>query len=725
MKHADALPHLDATSSQADQDTWLSAICSAYSEPQAALIKHAFTLTFKAQTKDHPMPNGLDVAALLKQIHVDAETLTAALLSDPRVMEGTDLKAIPEAFPEVVIRLTENVNRLNHFRDYSEAVLEKPEQAEALRRMLLAMVQDVRAVIIRLAYRIQRLKNITSESYEMRQYIARETLDIYAPLANRMGIAQLKWELEDLAFRHLDPQTYKKIAKQLTENRKSREAYLDIFIQDLEEKLAQEKIEAEVSGRPKHIYSIWRKMQKKNLAFEELYDLRAVRIITKKLASCYEILGLVHSNWQYLPREFDDYIANPKENGYQSLHTVVVGPNGATVEVQIRTEEMHQFAELGVAAHWRYKEGSQRDQAVEKTIESIRRILDDKADDDGLFEGFQTELYADRIFVLTPKGEIKDLMKGATPLDFAYAIHTEVGHRCRGAKIDGRIVPLTTALKSGQRVEILTTKEGGPNRSWLDPNMGYLTSGHALNKVRAWFRQQDHDKNLVDGKAILERERQCFDLEKIDLKALSAHFHLNREDDVLIRLGRGDISQGQLITALGIEKHEVELPVKRARQNNRSAPPNEIKVQGVGNILTQFAKCCQPVPGDDIVGFIAVGKGITIHRKSCVNILSLEEDQKNRLIEVSWGEEEKSISTQIEIEAFDRQGLLRDITQLMSNTKANILSMTTNTDKSNYSVKMHLTVEVKNTAHLATILHKLSQVPNLISARRLGQIEKT
>lgn len=719
MKKADQLTKITEDHSDKNIQHWTAFLTEGYSDEVVRLIHAALEKVIAVQSIQHPMPNGLDVAQILKSIHVDGETVIAALLSDPRLLD-VESKDLTEQFGEKIAMLTENTIRLNHFHDYSEAVLDKPEQAETLRRMLLAMVQDVRAVIIRLAFRIQRLRDIATESYEIRHYIARETIDIYAPLANRMGIAQFKWELEDLAFRYLDPQAYKHIAKKLAENRVGREAYLKDYIQLLRSNLESSKIQADVSGRPKHIYSIWRKIQQKNLNFDELYDLRAVRIVTDKLASCYEILGLVHSLWQYLPREFDDYIANPKGNGYQSLHTVIVGPGGATVEVQIRTKEMHQYAEMGVAAHWRYKEGSQRDAAVEKAIQSIRTILENKSDDDGLFADFQTALYADRIFVLTPKGEIKDLIKGATPLDFAYAIHTEVGHRCRGAKVDGKIVPLTYQLKSGQRVEILTTKEGGPNRGWMDPNLGYLKSGHSINKVKAWYRQLHHEQNLADGKTLLEKERQRLGLEKIDLKMITNHFHLNRSDDFLIRLGRGDISQMQLASVLEIDKPVKPVP-KNKPIHKEAEDSGEIKVKGVGNIMTQFARCCKPVSGDDIVGYITVGKGITIHRQTCKNMLKLNDDHKGRLIEVSWGAEQQSFATRIEIQAFDRQGLLRDITQIMSNAKANILEMNTQSDRESYTVKMLLTIEVRDTAHLTHLLDKLTQVSNISSAKRISQ----
>jgi len=573
-------------------------------------------------------------------------------------------------------------------------------------------------VTIKLAYRIQRLRNIPAEGYEVRKYIARETLDIYSPLANRLGIAQLKWELEDLAFRYLQPQIYRQIAKSLTENRLYREEYIEQFKAQLRAALDKENIKAEISGRPKHIYSIWRKMQKKQVDLNELYDIRAVRIITDNIASCYETLGLVHGLWQYIPKEFDDYIANPKGNGYQSLHSVVEGPEGALVEIQIRTTEMHEFAELGVAAHWRYKEGGKHDAAVEKSILYVRALLDNKGDDKNLLTDFHTEMYADRIFVLTPRGQLKDLVKGATPLDFAYAIHTEVGHRCRGAKVDDRIVPLTYQLQSGEKVEVLTTKEGSPNQSWLDPQQGYLKSAHAIRKVRAWFKQQDHEKNLQDGKTLLEQERQRLGLETIDLGDLTRHFRLNRQEDVLIKLGRGDISPLQLSGALEISpKEEKRLPLKNGPAN-KVEESADVSVQGVGNILTHFARCCKPVSGDPIIGYITQTKGISIHRQQCKNILYLSAEHKQRLIDVSWGDESQVFPSRIFVQAFDRPGLLGDITQVINNAKADILEVNSRIDPEGLSVTMVITIAIRDTTHLTGILEKITQLHNVLEARR-------
>ncbi len=699
-------------------DELYRSLTDGFEDDAARSIQQALNLALDAKEEKPVRPRGTDVAVRLKQLGVDAQSLEAALLSDPFLREQLEPSYIEDRFGETVANLVRNVNRLNTFSDYSADLISEPEQSEVLRRMLLAMIDDVRALPIKLAYRVARLRILPQQSYEQRLYIARETLDIYVPLANRLGIGQLKWELEDLAFRYLDPQAYKRLATALAENRVARERYIQDFVEHLHAALTKEGIEADVYGRPKHIYSIWRKMQRKAVDFNELYDLRAVRVIVDKVPTCYAVLGMVHTLWQYVPKEFDDYIANPKENGYQSLHTVVVGPDGAMVEIQIRTRDMDNFAELGVAAHWRYKEGGKRNAAVEKSIASLRRLLENR-DDATLLEDFRTELYSDRVFVLTPKGEAKDLVKGATPLDFAYAIHTEVGHRCRGAKVGGRIVPLTYELKSGDRIEIMTVKEGPPSRSWLNPHLGYLKTSHARSKVRHWFKKQDHERNLQDGKAILEKERQRLGLKTIDFKQLMRHFHLSRQEDLLIGIGRADISRNQLAGALEAPDWRAEpTHLKPLSYHGKEVPRDNVSVQGIGNLLTTYAGCCKPLPGDPIIGYITLGKGIAIHRQDCENVLQLPEEKHNRLIEVSWGEEPDAFPVEIYLRAFDRQGLLRDITQILSNEHVNILEANTHKNFEDQSVWMKMTLEVRNITQLRDIMDKIGQLHNVFEVQR-------
>lgn len=715
MKHT----HYQADIDSFDQDKLAALLCAGYNGPRAEKIRAALALALEAQKDNQVRPRGVDVAVILKKLRVDSSTLQATLLSDPYLREKLEERYLNDRFGKTVASLVHKVNWLNTFKDCTQEEVQAPEQAELLRQMLLAVVNDVRAVLIKLAYRVQRLRILSRQEYSVRRRIARETMDIFAPLANRLGVGQLKWEMEDLAFRYLDPQAYRKTAKALAESRTVREAYIRNFISRLNTALKQEAIHAKIYGRPKHIYSIWRKMQHKQVDLEELYDILAVRLIVDKVPSCYAVLGLIHSQWLHVPKEFDDYIANPKENGYQSLHTVVIGPEGQPVEIQIRTKEMHDFAEFGVAAHWRYKEGGKRDLAFERSIASLRRLLESREDDDSLLEDFRSELFSDSIFVLTPKGQVIRLVNGATPLDFAYAIHTEVGHRCRGAKVNGRIVPLTCQLKSGEQVEILTTKQGAPSRNWLDANLGYIKTSRARGKIKQWFRQQDHEKNIRTGKIILERERQKFGLKGVDLDELTRHFHLSRQEDLLIGIGRGDIGPNQLAGALKIPDLTQKTAIAAAPKKIAKQPENEaVTIQGVGNLLTHFAQCCLPAPGDSIIGYITKGKGVTVHRRDCSNIIQLSHNKQKRLVDVSWGEQAEAYAVDIHIQAFDRKNLLRDITQVLSNAQINILSSFTQTNPDDRLVNMAMKIEVSSTAELSLIMDKISQLHNILKVKR-------
>lgn len=544
MKHTQY--HIDAASQPAEE--LLARLASGYKDQERAAIAAALDLAIEARDKDTRVrPRGIDVANIVHALRVDAMTVQVALLSDPYLRDNVAPKVFDDRFGPATAELVQKVNWLNTFDEYRPDGIKEPNQAELLRSMLLAVVNDVRAVLVKLAYRLQRLRVMKDQDEDLKRKIAVETLDLFTPLANRLGIGQLKWELEDLSFRYLEPDEYKRLAKSLAVNRAQRESFIHAFMSELRHELERAGIDARVFGRPKHIYSIHKKMERKEVPLEELYDLHAVRVIVEDVPTCYTVLGAVHSRWLHIPKEFDDYIANPKENGYQSLHTVVVGPEGRPVEIQIRTEAMHAFAEYGVAAHWRYKEGSKQDAALDRSINALRRLLESKDEDDrSILESFRSELFEDQIFVLTPKGQVIRLRKGATPLDFAYAIHTEVGHRCRGAKVNGRIVPLTHALKSGEKVEILTAKQGGPSLGWLDAHLGYIRTGHARTKIRAWFRQQDHEKHHRAGKLIFDREKQKLGARDVDLDELARHFHLPRGEDLLLAIGRADISAAQI-----------------------------------------------------------------------------------------------------------------------------------------------------------------------------------
>jgi len=690
---------------------------SGLSAPDLEQINRALAIV--AQIPDDPhyhRPKGIDVAGILMDFHIDLKTLLAAILSDPRLANIEPKPDIAKMFGTTVATLVKDVNWLNKLTVYTPEMASEPNQAETLRRMLLSMTQDVRAVLIKLAYRVQRLRNLAKESYEVRRFIAQETLDIYAPIANRLGIHQLKWELEDMAFRYLEPQAYRRIAQSLSDNRAQRENCINEFIALLQKTLADENIKAEIYGRPKHILSIWKKMQRKQLGIDELYDLLAVRVIVDNLTNCYAVLGLVHSRWQTIPKEFDDYIANPKENGYQSLHTVILDEKGNRIEVQIRTREMHNFAELGVAAHWSYKEGGKHNAAIEKSIASLRKLLEDKDSAENLMEDFRSDLFYDRVYVLTPTGKLVDLIKGSTPLDFAYAIHSEIGHRCRGAKVNGRIVPLTYALKSGEQVEILTVKDGGPNHNWLDPHLGYLKSSRAINKVKSWFKNQQQAQNIATGKSVLDKETQRLGLKGVNLAELAKHFKLPDTDKLLEAIGRSDISSRQLAAFLKIPEFEAELPSIKSKQKPESRK-TAIIVDGIDNVLTTLAQCCAPVPGDEIIGYISQHKGITVHRKSCENILHLNPEKQAQLIAVTWGAQRSTHAVPIVIHAISAQNLLNNVSQLLAHAKIHIVdaALATHPD---FSAVLNLTIQIENTNQLRQVLSKINCLPNIVDVKR-------
>jgi len=554
--------------------------------------------------------------------------------------------------------------------------------------------------------------------------IARETMDIFAPLANRLGIWQMKWELEDLAFRYLEPAAYRQTAGLLAERRVDREAYIGRFVATLAAELDKSGIAAEVTGRPKHIYSIWRKMQNKGRDFERISDVRAVRVLVNDIRDCYAALGVVHSLWQHIPGEFDDYIATPKENNYRSIHTAVIGPEGKTVEVQIRTHDMHNQSELGVAAHWRYKEGARADKSYDAKIAWLRSLLewkDEIAEAADFVDQFKSEVFSERVYVFTPKGNIVDLPAGATPLDFAYDIHTDVGHRCRGARVNGQMAPLTYALKTGDRVEVLTVKQGGPSRDWLSPHLGYLHTSKARTRVSHWFRDQNYETSVAQGRAALEREFHRLGISDVNYEKLTQRFEYSRVDDFLAAAGRGDVKPAQIMAAVqeftGQTLKEAQ-PVVVPRAPVAPRPPASITIQGVGNLLTRMAKCCNPVPGDPIVGFITRGQGVTIHRQNCPNALRHHDEHDERLIEVSWGVDTgQTYPVEVEILAYDRAGLLRDITSLLLNEKINVLGVSTVTDKQQVA-HMTFTLDVPNIEILSRILALLDQIPNVTEVRR-------
>jgi GTP pyrophosphokinase len=670
----------------------------------------------------------LAVALILNDLKLDHETVAAAMLHD--VVEETDvtLEDIGREFGAAIARLVDGVTkmeRIGEFRELGQDGAREHAQAESLRKLLLAMAEDVRVVLIKLADRLHNMRTLKHLDEGRRRRIARETLDIYAPLANRLGIWQIKWELEDLSLRYLEPDVYRELARQLDEKRADREGYIRRVIERLTRELENAGIEAVVSGRPKHIYSIWRKMQRKQLDFDQIFDMRAVRILVKEERDCYGALGVVHGLWRHIAKEFDDYIANPKENLYRSLHTAVIGPEGRTLEVQIRTEDMHRHAELGVAAHWRYKEGGSFDPGYEEKIAWLRQLLewrDEESTANDFVDRFKSEAFQERVYVLTPQGRIIDLPQGSTPLDFAYAIHTEIGHRCRGAKVNGRIVPLTYRLQNGEQVEVLTTKQGTPSRDWMNPHQGYLKTSRARSRVRQWFKRQDIEHNISAGRSLLERELHRLGITGLPVEKLAGWFRYRQVEDLLAALGRGDINSSQLASAINelVPRPEPVVAERpRAKVRKDAATPEGFSILGVGNLLTSIARCCHPVPNDPIVGYITRGRGVTIHRRDCGNILRMEGEDLKRLIEVDWGLPTEAVYTvELYVEAYDRSGLLRDITSVLANEKINLTGVHTQTDKREGIAHMSLVMEIANIGQLSRVVTQIGQLPNVVEARR-------
>ncbi|WP_028919163.1 bifunctional (p)ppGpp synthetase/guanosine-3',5'-bis(diphosphate) 3'-pyrophosphohydrolase [Pseudoxanthomonas suwonensis] len=610
---------------------------------------------------------------------------------------------------------------------------EAGRNGEGLRRLLLAIVQDLRVVPILLSRQLAKMRVADRLAEAERRALAQLTRDIHAPLANRLGIWQLKWELEDLAFRFLEPDTYRHLARELDESRTARERYIEAVKKELGRTLAGHGIRADISGRPKHIYSIWRKMQKKNLPLDRLYDLRAVRVMVDDVAACYAALGVVHALWAPVPGEFDDYIARPKPNGYSSLHTAVVGPEGRTLEVQIRTREMHEQAELGVAAHWRYKEtggsaaGKGAGRAFERKIAWMRQLLEQSGDgrDEGLAGALDAELVEERVYALTPKGEVVDLPQGATPLDFAYHVHTMVGHRYRGAKVNGRIVPLGHRLRSGDRVEILTGKEPDPKRDWLLPANGYLASGRSRDKVRAWFHKLDRSRNVAAGREMLEREIKRLGLHQADLAPVAKKFHAETVDDLYIQVALGDVGPHQIGRAL----HELSRPAEPApavlppprvpRQVRRKKAEAGFTVQGVGNLLVQLGRCCQPVPGEPIAGYLTRTRGVTVHRADCAAFARLAAAQPQRVLPVEWGHGGGGYEVDVEVDGVDRKWLLKDVTTLIAQEDAHVSDIRSELRDSG-RVRLRLRLRVTDYGQLSTLLGKLDALPGVERAYRLG-----
>ena len=680
---------------------------------------------------------GAEAAEVMGSLTENVELATAVLVkaaleqhspSDPASTQA-ELSALarilarvarPEALEtaSALLRLGE----LGLARNWSPAQGLDPRQAEMLRKMLLAVVSDPRLVLARLAEQLVKLRHARHLLADERERLAMETRAVFAPLANRLGVWQLKWELEDLAFRYLEPAEYRRVAAALNEKRADRERYIEALCTELQEHLRKAGVEAEVYGRPKHMYSIYRKMQRKHLEFEQVFDVRAVRVVVASIPDCYAALGIVHGLWTYIPGEFDDYIATPKGNYYRSIHTAVIGPQSRSVEVQIRTREMHEHAELGVAAHWTYKEGGSRDAQYEQKIQWVRRLLEPQEGGDRDFlESMRTELFEDRVYALTPKGEVIDLPRGATPLDFAYNVHSSLGHRCRGAKINGRIVPLTYSLSNGEIVEIITAKQEAPSRDWLAPEQGYLVSARNRAKVRAWFRKQDVTDNRSAGRAIAERELGRIGARPEHFSALVRELQARDADHLYQLLGEGELTVTQLLQAaerlIAPQPPRPAVRPPRPKGRGRGSP---VEIEGVGDLPTTLARCCAPLRPQPITGYVTLGRGVTIHRTDCPSLNRMRSVKPERVLNVDWtSAETATLGVQIAVSAYDRRGLVRDVTDVLALERLSIESMTTTTDREAGTAYVSVTLSVADLEQLARVLRRLSAVPNVIHARRI------
>lgn len=651
-------------------------------------------------------------------------TLTVAVRLYPLARNGllTD-KPLRRKLDPALCELINGLVQLGTFElppDWRPGEALATQQSETLRKMLLAVVSDARLVVARIGEQLYRLRQAKDMTVARQRHIAIETQEIYAPLANRLGIWQLKWELEDLAFRFLEPARYKGIADALNEKRGEREKFIAGVTSTLQEQLWNSGVNAEISGRPKHIFSIWRKMQKNDRQIEQIFDVRAVRILVNSVAECYAALGVVHNLWAYLPGEFDDYIANPKDNDYQSLHTALIGPDGKTVEVQIRTHDMHRHAELGVAAHWRYKEGGSTKANFDRKIRMLRQLLEPTDLDGDLFEQIRGDSFEDRVYAVSPKGDVVEMPSGATPLDFAYHVHTTVGHRCKGAKVNGRIVPLTYRVRNGDKVEIIVGKQEKPSRDWLNPQLGYLAASRSRAKVRSWFRLRDRDLNKRQGKEIVDRELNRLNLRNISVVALARHLKFKDAAALYVALGAGDVTSASIASAAQHFREDTDDIVPRRRP--AKDPKNQhggIAISGVGDLMYNIARCCRPVPPEPIYGYITLGRGVSIHREDCGNLLSLRERHPDRAIEVSWGRApDTQYPAALSVYAFDRHGLLRDISTVLADEKIGVDGVNTETDRHSMQAEMRLSVTVPGLEALSRAMQKLEQIPNVTAVRR-------
>jgi GTP pyrophosphokinase len=718
-----------------DVNAWLMQLAEKKHYNEINLIRNACLLSQLAgidmatETGESCLQQGLAMADILADLDVDPETIAAAIVFDSVYYAELNVDDVREQLGDNVAKLVNGITKMSavHSLRAMSSRTGNKQQIDNIRKMLLAMADDVRVVLIKLAERLRVLRTASKLPESIRTEVAMEVMEIYAPLANRLGIGSIKWEMEDLSFRYLQTERYMEIAKGLKAKRLDRDRYVNLIVSELEQQLEEVGISGfDVYGRSKHIHSIYRKMSRKNVSLAEIYDATAVRVLVNTKDECYIVLGIVHDLWQQIPAEFDDYVSNPKPNGYRSLHTAVVGPENRVFEVQIRTFQMHDEAEMGVAAHWKYKEGGKQDlDSHERKIEWLREVLawhKELAKTEGIPEDIENEFLDDRVYIFTPAGDVLDLPYGATPLDFAYHVHSEVGHRCRGAKVNGRIVQLTYQLQTGDQVEVLTAKEAKPSRDWINPHLNYLKSSRAKAKVLHWFKSQDYDKNLHEGRDLIDKELKALHINSDGLDEVVRRLNFKKVDDLLAAIGRGDVKVSQVISRLTpAEKNLVDSPkVIKTQKKPAVSSTSDLTIEGVGSLMTSMAKCCNPVPGDEVLGYITLGRGVSIHRKDCPNIIHATEKQKKRFVQVSWGEKTHDHYTvDLAITAYDRVGLLKDLTLLLNNESVNLLSLNTRINKKENIANIDLKLDVESLVRLSRIITKIEQVPNVIEAKRM------
>jgi GTP pyrophosphokinase len=725
-------------------ETLIEQLPDRYTLADRELIQRAYRVAEEAhrgQRRNSGEPyitHCIAVANILADLRVPPEVVAAGLLHDTVEDTAVTLQDIQRDFGDDIANLVNGVTKLTNLprvsrgdqhleKDNGSKLFDEPEQlkgrkqdlkSETLRKTFLAMGDDVRVVLIKLADRLHNMRTLHHMPPDKQKRIAKETLDIFAPLANRLGIWQIKWELEDLGFRYLNPQKYKEIAQKLQDKRPDREREIEAIKEKLVSILAKHNINAEISGRPKHIYSIYKKMTEKGKPFDLVRDVRAVRLLVPDVPACYTALGVIHTHWRPIPGEFDDYIAAPKDNFYQSLHTAVIYDDKRPLEVQIRTQEMHQNAEYGIASHWRYKEGGRASNKVyEERINWLRSMMEwrsEVSDAQEFVEGMKTDVFQDRVYVFTPRGDIIDLSAGSTPIDFAYHVHTDIGHRCRGARVNGKLVPLYHELKTGDQVEVLTAKRGGPSRDWLNPNLGLVKTQRARTKIKAWFKKQEDEQNLAQGRNTLEKELQRLGISELNFEKMARDLGYRTPDELFIAIGCGDMSISRIIRRFSETEESTDV-LAAGTQAKEGTSTDSVEVVGLKGLLSQMAKCCNPMPGDQIVGYVTRGRGATIHRQDCPNILRTKD--KERLLQVDWGKVERTYPIPIKVKAYDRQGLMGDISTLLDTEGVNIADVSVNVNRS--FADLNLVVEVRNLDQLSRILTRIENLPNVMEAQRV------